>query len=90
MDTTYSIFQPKQGSFQDSACKNSLRKDMKIIFDKVKMLKQFQLTVQTKLEMMEEVTMTTKEDKGLVAGKEEDLMPGFVITILKNRITSLE
>ena len=63
---------------------------MKIIFDKVKMLKQFQLTVQTKLEMMEEVTMTTKENKGLVAGKEEDLMPGFVITTLKNRITSLE
>ena len=32
----------------------------------------------------------TKESNGLVANKEEDLMPGFVITLLKNRITSLE
>ena len=48
------------------------------------------MIVQTKFEVMEEAMMTTKEDKGLVADKEEYLMSGFVITSLKNRFTSLE
>ena len=48
-----------------SACKNSLGQDMKIILDEVKALKQFRLTAQTKLEVMEETIMTTKKDKRL-------------------------
>ena len=46
--------------------------------------------VPTKLEVIEEAIITTKGIKGLVADKEEDLMLGFVITLLNNRITSLE
>ena len=46
--------------------------------------------VPTKLEVIEEAIITTEGIKGLVADKEEDLMLGFVITLLNNRITSLE
>ena len=39
---------------------------------------------------MEEAIITTKENKVLIADKEEVLMPDFALVLLKNRITSLE
>lgn len=52
-----------------SACKTSLSQDMNTILNEVKELKQFKLTVQAKLEVMEEAITATKENKGLVAEK---------------------